>query len=76
MIGKGVIKTDDYIRFGKMIDSIAKDCYTITISCKKEQLIICCHRDKLPLILEKLGKKEGEVEVKGRGGLRWIKMKI
>jgi len=29
MIGKGVIRTDDYIHFGKIVDELSKIAYTI-----------------------------------------------
>lgn len=72
MIGRGIIKSDDYLKFGKVVDELVKvGCYSVMYVPKTDMLCITCHRDKAGIINEKFN----VVEVKVRGGLAFIKIK-
>jgi len=70
-IGRGIIHIDDYYKFGKLLDSLAKVSYSIQYIPHKSELIITAHKLRAEEIL---GMLEGfETEVKYKGGLVFIR---
>jgi len=75
-IGRGIIHIDDYYKFGKMLDSLAKLSYSIQYVPHKSTLIITSHKSKLDEIDRVLsGYGVLDVEVVVRGGLAFVKAK-
>jgi hypothetical protein len=72
MIGKGLIKTDDYIKFGKVVDELSKYCYTVNYVPSKDNLVICFHKKHLEAIKSKF--KLVEVKVPRKGILAFAKV--
>jgi len=72
-IGKGIIHIDDYYKFGKLLDSLAKLSYSIQYVPHKSTLIITAHKSRTEEIIRILG--DFDTEVKTRGGLVFIRAK-
>jgi len=73
MIGRGLIKTDDHIKFGKVVDKLSQYCYTVMYVPSKDYLIICFHKKHLETIKSKF--KPEEVKVPKKGVLAFGKVK-
>jgi len=76
MIGKGIFKIDDYIRFGEMIDCMVENgAVNFILVPKKNMLVVACRlRDK-----DKVIKCAEDFSIDGitvRGGMSWIKIKL
>ncbi|MHC1622967.1 MAG: hypothetical protein ACXQTR_00045 [Candidatus Methanospirareceae archaeon] len=74
MIGRGIIKTDDHIRFGKFVDELSKIAYTVMYVSKTDQLIVCLHKSKVEELKSKFSDKIVEIKLP-RGGLAFAKMR-
>jgi len=75
LIGRGIIKTDDYIRFGKLVDELSKIAYTIIYIPSKDQLIVCFHKDRLDEFKSKFSDKITDVKLPKRGVLAFAKIR-
>jgi len=75
MIGRGFIKADDYIRFGKIVDELSKIAYTIMYISSKDQLIVCFHKDKLDEFKSKFSDKIVEIKFPKKGVLVFAKIR-
>lgn len=71
MLGKGLLKIDDYIRFGEIIDKLSEYCYTIQYVPNKDLLIVCTHKNNTNKIKETFP----QAELVTRGGLAFAKIK-
>lgn len=72
-IGKGIVKIDDYIKFGKLVDELSSYAYTILYVPKKDEIVITVKKDKIQEIQER--HKDKIIETKTKGGLTFIKLK-
>ena len=75
MIGRGFIKADDYIHFGKIVDELSKIAYTIIYVCRKDQIVVCLHKDKIKELESKFSDKVVEIKQQKRGVLAFAKLK-
>ena len=57
-IGKGLIKWDDYISFGKLIDELLNQCYYLAISPKKGRLYAWCKKERCKEVEKRLEGKD------------------
>jgi len=68
MIGKGIIKVDDYIRFGRLVDKLLEFAHSIQIL-KKNVMIITVSKSDLKKV------EELDLDITGvvvRGGLAFV----
>jgi len=75
MIGRGLIRADDYIRFGKFVDELSKIAYTIMYISDKDQIVVCFHKDKLEELRSKFSDKIVEVKLPKKGVLAFAKLR-
>jgi len=75
MIGRGIIKIDDHIRFGKTVDELSKIAYTVMYVSKSDQLIVCLHKNRVGELKKKFGKKVVDIVIPRRGGLAFAKLR-
>jgi len=73
VIGRGIIKTDDHIRFGRLVDELSKYCYTVMYVPSKDYLVICFHKKHLETIKNKF--KPVEIKVPPKGILAFAKVR-
>lgn len=73
MIGKGLLKVDDYIRFGKFVDRLSKYCHTIQYIPKKNLIVICFPKTHLDTIRKEFG--DIEIIVPKRGPIAFARIK-
>lgn len=75
MLKKGLFGLDDYVKFGKFIDSMIDKVAFITIS--KNGINIACRIADLDDVLRTLNEFGGVVEKRSsRGGMTYIKVRI
>jgi len=74
LIGRGIIKTDDHIRFGKFVDELSEIAYTIMYVPKTDQLIVCLHKDRVEELKSKFSDKIVKIKLP-RGGLAFAKLR-
>lgn len=74
MIGRGIIKTDDYIRFGKFVDELSKIAYTIMYVPRTDLLIVCLHKSKVEELKSKFSDKIVKIR-RLKGGLAFAKLR-
>ena len=74
MIGKGIIRADDYIHFGKIVDELSKIAYTIMYISKTDQLIVCLHKNKIEELKSMFSDKIIEIKAP-RGGLAFARLR-
>jgi len=75
MIGRGLIKTDDHIRFGKFVDELSKIAYTVMYVPKSDQLVVCLHKNRVEELKKKFGKKVVDVVIPKKGVLAFAKLR-
>jgi len=75
MIGKGIIKTDDLIRFGKFVDELSKIAYTIMYVPKRDSLIVCVRKDRLEELRSRFSEKIIKTTIPKKGGLAFAELK-
>ena len=75
MIGRGIIKTDDHIRFGKFVDELSKIAYTVMYVSKSDQLVVCLHKHRVEELKKKFGKKVVDIIIPRRGVLAFVKLR-
>ena len=75
MIGRGIIKTDDHIRFGKTADELSKIAYTIIYVFKSDQLVVCLHKSRIEELKKKFDNKVVYVIIPKKGVLAFAKMR-
>ena len=75
MIGRGIIKTDDHIRFGKTVDELSKIAYTVMYVSKSDQLVVCLHKSRIEELKKKFGKKVVDVVIPKKGVLAFAKLR-
>jgi len=75
MIGRGIIKTDDHIRFGKFVDELSKIAYTVMYVQRTDLLIVCLHKSKVEELKKKFGKKVVDVVIPKKGVLAFAKLR-
>jgi len=70
-IGKGLIKLDDYKRFGEVADKLSEYCYCINYIPKHDYLVITFHKKHT----KEISKIARVIETKARGALVFAKVK-
>jgi len=72
MLGKGLLKVDDYIRFGKIVDRLSEYCYMVMFVPKKSKIVATVHSKNL----ERLKEDFKDVKVVAvNGGLAFVELK-
>ena len=74
MIGRGIIKTDDFIKFGKFVDELSNIAYTIMYVPKTDQLIACLHKSRVEELKSKFPDKIVEIKLP-KGGLAFATLR-
>jgi hypothetical protein len=75
MIGRGIIKTDDHIRFGRFVDELSEFCYTIMYVPRKDTLIVCLHKSRVEELKSRFSDKIVKVTVPKKGALAFAELK-
>jgi len=75
MIGRGIIKTDDHIRFGRLVDKLSKVAHTVMYIPKRDSLIVCLSEDKLDELKSRFSDRIVKVTVPKRGVLAFVEMR-
>jgi len=75
MIGRGIIKADDHIKFGRFVDELSKIAYTIMYVPSKDQIIVCFHKGKFEELRSKFSDKILEVRLPKKGVLAFAKLR-
>jgi len=75
MIGRGLIKTDDHIRFGRLVDELSKVAHTVMYIPKRDSLIVCLDKDKLDELKSRFSSRIVKVTVQKRGVLAFVEMR-
>jgi len=75
MIGRGLIKTDDHIRFGRLVDELSEIAYTVMYIPKRDNLIICISKDKLDELKSRFSDRIVKVTVPKKGVLVFVEIK-
>jgi len=75
LIGRGIIKADDHIRFGKTVDELSKIAYTVMYVSKSDQLVVCLHKNRVEELKKKFDNKVIDVIVPKKGVLAFAKIR-
>jgi hypothetical protein len=75
LIGRGIIKTDDHIRFGRFVDELSEFCYTVMYVPKRDSLIVCLRKEQLSEIESRFKDKIVKVKVPKKGALAFAELR-
>ena len=73
MLGQGLMKVDDYIKFGGLVDKLSKYCYTINYIPSSDVIVVSFKRgdeDNIKKIAP-----NAQLIVPNRGGLAFAKIR-
>jgi len=74
LIGRGIVKTDDHIKFGKLVDELSNIAYTVMYVPKTDQLIACLHKSRVEELKSKFSDKIVDIKLP-KGGLAFAKLR-
>jgi len=75
MIGRGIFKADDHIRFGKFVDELSEIAYTVMYIPKRDSLIVCLNKGKVEELKSRFSDKIVKVTVPKKGVLAFAELK-